>query len=180
MRRLAWPPVGLLLGVLALAACKREDMYVQGKSYTWDRTEFFPKHLSMLHPVPGTVARAALNLPVPQPATITGAMLARGHERFDIFCSPCHGRSGDGHGMIVQRGFPQPPSFHSARLLKAKAALFYDTITHGHGVMYSYADRVPPADRWAIIAYIRALQLSQDAQVASLGAQDKARLEGGP
>ncbi len=165
--------------LLALAACKREDMYSQGKSDTWDRSEFFAKQQSMQKPVPGTVARDELNLPVPQPATIDAAMLARGHERFDIFCSPCHGRAGDGQGMIVQRGFPQPPSFHSARLRQAKAELFYDTITHGHGAMYSYADRVPPADRWAIIAYIRALQISQDADVASLPAQDKTRLEGG-
>ncbi len=175
MRRLAFP----LLGLLALAGCKREDMYTQDKSYTWDRSAFFAKHQSMQKPVPGTVARAELNLPVPQPAGITPAMLARGHERFNIFCAPCHGRSGDGQGMIVQRGFPEPPSFHSARLRKAKAQLFYDTITHGHGVMYSYADRVPPADRWAVIAYIRALQISQDAQVASLSAEDKTRLEGG-
>ena len=178
MRRLSL--LGPLLALLALAACKREDMYVQGKSYTWDRSNFFPKQQSMQKPVPATVARAELNLPVPQPATITAAMLARGHERFDIFCSPCHGRSGDGQGMIVQRGFPQPPSFYSQRLRKAKASLFYDTITHGHGVMYSYADRVPSADRWDIIAYIRALQFSQDAEVASLDAPDKARLGGGP
>ena len=175
MRRLLLP----LLGLLALAACKREDMYVQGKSYTWDRSNFFPKQQSMQKPVPGTVARAELNLPVSQPATITAAMVTRGHERFNIFCSPCHGRAGDGQGMIVQRGFPQPPSFHSPRLRRAKAQLFYDAITHGHGVMYSYADRVPPADRWDVIAYIRALQISQDAQVASLSAEDKARLEGG-
>lgn len=174
MRRL----IPLLLGLLALAACKREDMYVQGKSYSWDKSPFFAKQLSMLKPVPGTVARDELNLDVPQPATITAALVERGHERFDIFCTPCHGRTGDGNGMIVQRGFPHPPSFHSARLRQAKASLFYDTITHGHGAMYSYADRVPSADRWAVIAYIRALQLSQDAQVASLSVQDKARLDG--
>jgi mono/diheme cytochrome c family protein len=180
MRHLGLPLLGPLLGVLALAACKRENMYSQGKSETWDRSAFFAKQQSMQRPVPGTVARDAPNPPAPQPATISAAMLARGHERFDIYCTPCHGRTGDGQGMIVQRGFPQPPSFHSKRLLKAKAALFYDTITHGHGVMYSYADRVPSADRWAIIAYIRALQLSQDADVASLSAQDKAHLDGNP
>ncbi len=179
MRYLASAPFWPLLGLLALAACKREDMYTQDKSYTWDRSNFFPKQQSMQKPVPGTVARAEVNLPVPQPSEINAAMLARGHERFDIFCAPCHGRSGDGQGMIVQRGFPQPPSFHSPRLRQAKAQLFYNTITNGHGVMYSYADRVPSADRWAVIAYIRALQISQDALVASLPAEDKARLEGG-
>lgn len=169
-----------LLGVLALAACKREDMYTQGKYYSWDRDSFFPKQQSMQKPVPGTVARGEVDLPVPQPRTITQAMVERGHQRFDIFCTPCHGRSGDGHGMIVQRGFPQPPSFYSQRLRQAKASLYYDTITNGHGVMYSYADRVPPADRWAVIAYIRALQLSQDAQVASLPEQDKTQLGAQP
>ena len=81
--------------------------------------------------------------------------------------------------MIVQRGFPQPPSFYATRLRQAKASVFYDAITNGHGVMYSYADRVTPADRWAVIAYIRALQLSQDAQVAALPEPDRAKLEGG-
>ena len=169
-----------LLGVLALASCKREDMYSQGKSQTWDRSRFFSKQQSMQLPAQGTVARDELNLPVPQPETISAALLARGHERFDIFCTPCHGRSGDGQGMIVQRGFPKPPSFHSTRLRQAKAALFYDTITYGHGAMYSYADRVPPSDRWAVIAYIRALQLSQDAEVSSLPAQDRTKLDGSP
>ncbi len=169
-----------LLAVLALVACKREDMFSQGKSDTWDSSRLFPKQQSMQLPVEGTVARNEPDPPMPQPATISAAMLARGHERFNIFCVPCHGRAGDGQGMIVQRGFPKPPSYHSTRLRQAKAALFYNTITHGHGAMYSYADRVSASDRWAIIAYIRALQLSQDADVASLSAQDKARLDGKP
>jgi mono/diheme cytochrome c family protein len=81
--------------------------------------------------------------------------------RFGIYCSPCHGYDGYGDGIIVARGFPHPPSFHGARLRAAPAKLFFDTITNGYGVMYSYADRVEPADRWAIVAYIRALQQSQ-------------------
>ncbi len=88
-------------------------------------------------------------------------LLERGRQRFDIFCAPCHGPVGDGDGMIVRRGFPHPPSYHGARLRAAPASHFLDVITHGHGVMYSYAARVAPADRWAIIAYIRALQLSR-------------------
>jgi mono/diheme cytochrome c family protein len=86
------------------------------------------------------------------------ALVKRGQERFDIFCSVCHGYTGDGDGMVVQRGFPHPPSFHSPRLIAAPDQHFVDVITNGHGVMYSYADRVPVADRWAITAYIRALQ----------------------
>jgi len=170
---------GLALAALlvpALLGCKREDMYTQAKYKTWDRSDFFQSGGSMLTPVPGTVARDAPNPPVPQPATIDAAMVARGHERFDIFCSPCHGRAGDGAGMIVQRGFPRPPSFYSQALRQAKAQHFYDVIEHGYGAMYSYADRVPPPDRWAITAYIRALQLSQDAQVAQLPAQDLTKL----
>lgn len=170
----------LLAVLLALTACKREDMYAQGKYANWDRDRFFPHGQSMREPVAGTVARDPANPPVPQPAAITSAMLAHGRERFDISCAPCHGRAGDGQGMIVQRGFPQPPSFHGARLRQAKTELFVDAITRGHGVMYSYADRVPPADRWAVIAYIRALQLSQDASAAALPAEDRARLGGAP
>ncbi len=170
-------PLLLLMATLALAGCKREDMYAQDRSNTWDRSNFFANQSTMQHPVAGTVARDEPNRPVPQPPVITVAMLARGHQRFDIFCTPCHGRSGDGLGRIVQRGFPRPPSLYGAKLSHAKAQLFYDAITNGHGVMYSYADRVPPADRWAIIAYIRALQLGQDAPAADLTAADRARLE---
>jgi mono/diheme cytochrome c family protein len=133
--------------------------------------------MTMQHPVAGTVARNAPDLPVPQPATITEAMLARGRERFGIDCVPCHGQSGDGQGMIVQRGFPRPPELFKDQLMQAKAQHFYDVITHGHGVMYGYADRVSPADRWAIVAYIRALQRSQRAPVASLSEQDKRNLQ---
>ncbi len=166
----------LLLGLLALAGCKRQDMYTQDRSQTWDRDSFFQNNMSMRLPVAGTTARDPANQPVPKPATISASLLDRGHERFDIFCAPCHGRSGDGQGMIVQRGFPMPPSFHAPRLQHAAASVFLDAIVHGHGVMYSYADRVPPADRWAIIAYIRALQLSQDAPAAVLSDDDRQKL----
>jgi mono/diheme cytochrome c family protein len=100
------------------------------------------------------------------PPPATQQLLARGRERFGIYCSPCHGLAGDGDGMIAQRGFPAPPSYHSPRLLAAPASHFYDVITHGYGAMFSYADRVEPQDRWAIIAYIRALQLQRRATVA--------------
>ncbi len=91
------------------------------------------------------------------------ALLQRGRERFDVYCSPCHSVVGDGDGMVVRRGFPAPPSYHIERLRAAPDHHFYDVITHGYGVMYPYGDRVAPDDRWAIVAYIRALQLSQHA-----------------
>jgi mono/diheme cytochrome c family protein len=107
---------------------------------------------------------------------LNAALLARGREQFDVFCSPCHDRVGNGHGMIVQRGMPKPPSFHIDRLRTADDQHFFDVITKGYGVMYSYAARVPPRDRWAIIAYIRALQLSQNASVDDVPAGDRERL----
>ena len=99
--------------------------------------------------------------PPPKPPPLTLALLQRGQQRFRIDCTPCHSELGDGHGMIVQRGFPAPPSYHIDRLRQAPTQHFYDVITHGYGAMYSFAGRVAPADRWAIAAYIRALQLSQ-------------------
>jgi mono/diheme cytochrome c family protein len=90
-------------------------------------------------------------------------VLQRGRERYDIFCSPCHGSDGYGQGMIVQRGFSQPPSLHDQRLRESPAGYFYEVITNGFGRMYAYNDRIAPRDRWAVAAYIRALQLSQNA-----------------
>jgi hypothetical protein len=109
---------------------------------------------------------------------VTPQLLARGHERFDIFCAPCHSVVGDGDGMVARRGFPHPPSFHTDRLRSASDAHFYAVITYGYGAMYSYATRVEPADRIAIVAYIRALQLSQHAPVARLSDHDRAQLLG--
>jgi len=109
-------------------------------------------------------------------APITLQALARGRERFDIFCSPCHSIAGDGDGMVARRGFPHPPSFHIDRLRNASDAHFYAVMTYGYGAMHSYATRVPPADRLAIIGYIRALQLSQHVPAASLQAADMDRL----
>ena len=107
----------------------------------------------------------------------TAQVLARGRARFDIFCSPCHSVAGDGDGMVARRGFPHPPSFHSDRLREASDAHFYAVITYGYGAMHSYATRVPPSDRLAIVAYIRALQLSQHAPAARLSDEDRARLD---
>ncbi|HVZ51927.1 MAG TPA: cytochrome c [Pseudolabrys sp.] len=111
----------------------------------------------------GDLARAQATT---KPPPVDAAFLERGRERFDIFCAPCHGLNGKGDGMVVRRGFPHPPSYFEARLMSAPASTFFDAITNGYGVMFSYAARVPPHDRWAIVAYIRALQLSQHATVA--------------
>ena len=165
-----------LLAAVALAGCKRQDMYTQQSSRNWDRNTFFENDAAMRHPVAGTVARDAPNPPVKQPDVITAAMVARGKERFGIFCTPCHGRAANGEGMIVQRGFPHPPSFVEGKLRDAPAKVFYNAITNGYGAMYSYATRVSPQDRWAIISYIRALQLSQNTEVAALPAEDQAKL----
>ena len=127
-------------------------------------------------PVPHTVARdEPLKPPSPPPATM--ALLERGQQRFDIYCSPCHSRIGDGNGIIVQRGFPHPPSYDSDALRNAPNQLFYDVITHGYGAMYSYADRVEPADRWAIVAYIRALQASASASLSDVPAEKRSALQ---
>ncbi len=104
--------------------------------------------------------------PVAPPVTL--ALLQRGQGQFRIYCTPCHSELGDGNGMIVQRGFPHPPSYEEAYLRDAPVQHFYDVITDGHGIMYSYAARVQPSDRWAIAAYIRALQLSQQIAAADL------------
>ena len=114
---------------------------------------------------------------VPNPLPVTAATLARGQERFGIFCAPCHGPLGDGDGLVARRGFPNPPSYHSDRLRNAPDSHLFAVITHGYGAMYPYANRVPPADRWAIVAYIRALQRSQHASLADVPAGERERLE---
>jgi len=127
-------------------------------------------------PVPNTIARDDSG-EAPSPPPLTIALLERGRERFDINCSPCHGRTGEGDGMIVQRGFPHPPSYFSEKLRDASNQHFYDVITHGYGVMYPYADRVDPADRWAITAYIRALQASASASLSDVPPDKRSALQ---
>lgn len=183
------------ISVLALAAAAgagcRRDMFQQPFSKPLGSSDFFQdNHMASRPLIQYTVARGHLdeddafysgkigtNLVETFPFPITRAVLERGRERFDIYCSPCHGRTGEGNGMIVQRGFPPPPSYHIDRLRQAPVGHFYDVITHGYGIMYSYAARVDPADRWAIAAYIRALQKSQSATLAELPLDDRAKLE---
>ena len=122
-------------------------------------------------PLPaGTVARGdtARLAALTQRPPLTASLLERGQERYNIYCSPCHGLAGMGDGMIVQRGFPPPPSFESPRLRAASADHVVDVITNGYGVMYSYAARVEPADRWAIAAYVRALQAAGNVSLAEV------------
>jgi cytochrome c553 len=180
----------MLLAVGALAGC-RQDMNDQERLDPLEASDFFPDGAAS-RPIPaGTVARGQLQedtafqtghltptelvneLPMP----LTAEVLQRGQERFNIYCSVCHGRTGEGTGMIVRRGFPQPPSFHTDRLREAPLGHFVQVITNGYGLMYSYASRVEPADRWAIAAYIRALQLSQHATLADAGSAPRKQLE---
>ena len=107
------------------------------------------------------------------PFPVTAEVMARGQQRFNIYCAPCHGLAGDGNGMIVQRGFKHPPSYHIDRLRRAPIGHFFDVMTNGYGAMLDYSEQVPPADRWAIAAYIRALQLSQHATEADVPAGEQ-------
>jgi mono/diheme cytochrome c family protein len=172
-----------------LTACRR-DMFRQPKSKPLGQSNFFPDDMASRPAPPHTVARGNLqnddafftgmmgtNLVTTFPFPITRETLQRGRERFEINCVPCHGEAGDGRGMVVQRGFPAPPSYHVERLRAAPVGHFFDVMTHGYGVMYSFATRVTPEDRWAIAAYIRALQLSQHATPADVPANELAQLQ---
>lgn len=176
-RRLSILP-GMLVPLL-LTGCE-QDMADQPKYEPLEAAAIFPNDQSARPLVEGTVARDTVIEPRParSPLPMTEAVLKRGRERYDIYCAPCHGRSGDGEGMIPERGFPRPPSYHTDRLRNAPDSHYYDVITNGFGVMFSYANRVAPEDRWAIVAYIRALQLSQHAtsdDVREAGLEDKLR-----
>jgi mono/diheme cytochrome c family protein len=111
------------------------------------------------------------------PFPVTKEVLERGRQRFNIYCSPCHGRLGDGNGMVPSRGFKRPPSFHADAIRKLANGFIFDVITNGFGAMQDYAAQIPPADRWAIVSYVRALQLSQNAALADVPAAERARLE---
>jgi mono/diheme cytochrome c family protein len=152
---------------LLLAGCD-VSMTQQRKLKTYAPTQLWDDGTSA-RPLPDAVVAQGDGVRFASAATpppTSAALLARGRERFDVFCAPCHGLAGDGDGVIVAHGFPRPPSYHVDRLLAAPAQHFYDVMTRGYGVMYFYADRVDPHDRWAIAAYIRALQLSRRATVA--------------
>ena len=178
------------LVALAATGC-RQDMHDQPKLKPYRSSEFFANGSGFQEIPAHTVARGTVHEDTPYfsgrladgtptselPVPMTRALLLRGQERFNIFCSPCHGRLGDGRGMVVQRGYKQPTSYHDERLRQAPVGYFFDVMTNGFGVMSSYAPQIPVADRWAIAAYIRALQLSQHVDAASLSAEERARLD---
>ena len=179
------------IGVIAVCgvAC-RQDMHNQPKYIPYRPATFFADQRSERPRIEGTIARGELgedellqtgklngaDAPV-FPFAIDERVMHRGRERFDIYCSSCHGRTGDGNGMIVQRGYRHPPSLMIDRLLQAPPGHIFDVITNGFGAMPDYAAQVKTADRWAIAAYIRALQLSQHATVAELPPAARAELE---
>ena len=180
--------VSLLLLVCSTVAC-RQDMHDQPKYEPLQESHFFSDHRSSRPLIEGTVAQGQLKtdkhlhtgkragqlldtLPFP----VTEQMLKRGRQRYDIFCSPCHARVGTGEGIVVQRGFRPPPSLHTQRLREAPVGHLFDVITNGYATMYSYATRISPSDRWAIVAYVRALQLSQHARIEELPERDQTRL----
>jgi mono/diheme cytochrome c family protein len=186
-RRAAY--VASVLGACALAGC-RLDMHMQPKYKPYEASEFFSDGRSARQPVAGTVARGELRIDEHLytgkvdgkiadtfPFPITANDILRGQERYNIYCSPCHDYTGSGRGMIVMRGFPQPPSYHIDRLRQAPVGHFFDVMTNGFGAMYSYASRISPEDRWRIAAYIRALQLSEHAKIEDVPDADRTKLE---
>jgi hypothetical protein len=179
--------------LLACAGC-RQDMHVQPRYNPYDPTDFFAGGQSARLPIAGTVPRGELTTgpeellytgklngepSVAFPFPVTREVLERGRERYDIYCAPCHGLSGDADGMIVRRGFRTPPSLHTDRLRAAPPGHFFDVITDGFGMMFPYGYRVPPRDRWAIIAYIRALQLSRQSSIEDVPAAERKKLQDG-
>jgi mono/diheme cytochrome c family protein len=174
-----------------LAGCN--DMADQPKHKPLSASSFFSDGRASRPLVPGTVARGHLQvdhafyegkvdgqLVKKFPLPVDRALLVRGQQRYDIYCAACHDRLGNGQGMVVRRGFPAPPSLHIERLRAAPVGHFYDVITHGFGRMFDSAQQVPPRDRWAITAYIRALQLSQNVPRSRLTPEDLAQLNSPP
>ena len=179
----------LVLGLAALSAGCRQDMHDQPKYKAFRRSDFFGDERSARPLVEDTVARGQLRAdaayytgkqgttPVDAfPVAVTPALLQRGQQRYGIYCTPCHGATGRGDGMVVQRGYRRPPSFHIDRLRNEKTGYFFDVITSGFGAMPDYAAQVPVADRWAIVAYLRALQLSENARLEDVPADRRAEL----
>ena len=177
---------------LVLSAC-RQDMHDQPRYKPLAGTEFFGDGRSARPEIEGTVARGHLHIDTARftgkvddkdvdvfPFPITREDLQRGQQRFNIYCSPCHSRLGDGNGMVVRRGFRQAASYHTDKLIKAPVGHFFDVITNGFGAMPSYAARVEPDDRWRIAAYIRVLQLSQNATIEDVSFDKRPALEAAP
>jgi len=186
MRRLV-----LLAAIVCLAAC-RQDMHDQPKYKPLRRSAFFPDGRASRPVVAGTIPRGGLALDAarttgkvgkdyaPNPLPRTAATFQRGRERYDIYCAPCHDRAGTGNGMIVERGFKPPPTFHQERLRAVADGYLFETMTEGFGVMPSHAAQIPVDDRWAIAAWVRVLQRSQDATLADVPDADRPKLDAVP
>ncbi|GAB4434538.1 MAG: cytochrome c [Chloroflexi bacterium OHK40] len=185
LARVAWIPLCLLL-----AAC-HIDMYDQPRYTANQPSDFFEDGRAMRPPVPNTVpmtdeppdsvmltGRANGELAVELPMELTAELLERGQTRYNAYCAPCHGLAGDGNGVIAYRGGIQVPSLHNDRLRTVQVGYFFDVITNGINRMYSYANRIPPEDRWAVAAYVRALQLSQNVDANDLTAEERQQLGG--
>lgn len=181
--------VAVIVMTVALAGC-RQDMHDAPRYEPLEASTFFADGRGSRMLVANTVARGMLReddhlyqgkidgeLTDIFPMPVTSDLMARGHERFNVFCSPCHGQTGQGNGMVVQRGFRAPPSYHEARLRDAPVGYFFDVMTHGFGAMSDYSSQISVSDRWAIAAYIRALQRSQQATIDDVPAARRAELD---
>ena len=182
----------LAFGLMLFAGGCRNDMHDQPVYRPLRQSDFYADGRSARPAIEGTVARGLLRedalletgkvdgKPAAEmPYPVTAQVLARGRERYDIFCSPCHDRTGRGQGMIVRRGYRQPPSFHIERLRQAPVGHFFDVISNGFGAMPDYRTQVPAGDRWAITAYIRALQLSQAGTLMEVPPEERNKLAPG-
>ncbi len=182
----------LLLILAATFLGCRQDMHDQPRYRPLAKSTFFPDGRGSRPIIDGTVAwgklktdtrmykgKAGADFITDIPVPVTQALLERGQQRFNIYCSPCHGRGGDGEGMVAQRGFKHPPSYHSDKLRNQPAGYYFDVISNGFGAMASYASRVPVPDRWAIVAYIRALQYSRMAAPTDVPESLRSQLDSG-
>ena len=182
----------MLLALPLLVGC-RQDMHDQPKYEPLEKSRFHTDQQASRPLVEGTVARGELrddtafytgkigNRMVEEfPVTVDMKLLRRGRERYNVFCQPCHSAVGDGNGMIVQRGFRRPQTFHQPRLRNAPPGYFYDVMTNGFGAMPDYRAQIQPGDRWAIIAYVRALQFSQNASAADVPPAEMKTLQAQP
>ncbi len=184
--------IAFIAGIIMLATTScRQDMHDQPRFEPLEQNSFFADNRASRPLVAGTVARGHLRIDKHLfqgrqdgefvstfPFPITREILERGRERYNIFCTPCHDQTGNGNGMIVQRGFRAPPSFHLDRLRQAPVGHFFDVITNGLGAMYDYKERIRPRDRWAIVAYVRALQFSQNANIGDVPEAIRQKLSG--
>lgn len=190
--RRAWHVVVMACASAVVAACKQTELSDQPRSGPLDRSTFFADERSARTPVPGTIPRGGLRIdqhlyegmregaPAAEfPFELERGDLERGRDRYDVYCAPCHGYVGDGDGMVVQRGFPRPPSLHSLRLRDVPVGYVFQVITRGAAAMPSYRSQIEPRDRWRIVGYVRALQRSQHARRDDVPAGEWAALLGG-